>query len=74
LRRDVESRGGRCFKVKFEAIRGAPDRLVLLPGVRPFLVELKRPGEVPTEQQRNLHAELDSLGLPVVAFDGERVL
>lgn len=74
LRHDVESRGGMCLKVVTLNRKGFPDRLVLLPGVRPFLVETKVPGEEPEPHQARLHKKLRALGLPVVVFDGVRVL
>ena len=74
LRRDVEGRGGMCLKIVALSRRGFPDRLVLLPGVPPFLVETKRPGEVAARHQKRLHLRLRELGLPVVVFDGENVL
>lgn len=40
----VEARGGQAHKIKFINKRGAPDRLVVLPGGQMWLVELKRPG------------------------------
>jgi hypothetical protein len=43
----VETRGGQAHKIKFIGRRGAPDRLVIMPGwgsASVWLIELKRPG------------------------------
>jgi len=69
----VESRGGMCLKVTALGRVGFPDRLVLLPGVRPFLVETKRIGNTPEAHQTRLHLRLRELGMPVVVFDGVKV-
>jgi hypothetical protein len=74
LRVDVESRGGLCLKVVFPGVRGAPDRLVLLPDVAPFMVELKKPGKGLKEHQRRLHNRLRVLNMPVVGFDGQKII
>jgi len=42
--RQVKKRGGVVYKLKFESIRGAPDRLAVFPKLNTTLfVELKRP-------------------------------
>lgn len=69
---DVASRGGYCLKVVMLGRRSFPDRLVCLPGRRPFLVELKRPGERPTAKQRNMH-QLLSEWFETFAWDGEQL-
>lgn len=51
----VYDEGGIALKLKFLAVRGAPDRLVLLPPNRIAFVELKSPrgtGRVSTAQSR----------------------
>jgi hypothetical protein len=45
--------------------RGWPDRLVWLPGGRPFLIELKRPGEQLSPLQEKIHAQLKHFGYDV---------
>lgn len=45
--------------------RGWPDRLVFIPGGRPFLVEFKRPGETLSPLQEKCHAMLKTLGYDV---------
>jgi hypothetical protein len=62
----VEQLGGVAYKLVAVGKRGKPDRLVILPGVRPFLVELKRPsGGRLAELQKLRIAELRRLGATV---------
>lgn len=65
--RCVKERRGRCWKLKFLGVAGAPDRLVVFPGPRIYLVELKRPkgGRISPLQAR-LHRVLTDLGWPPV--------
>lgn len=59
----VAQLGGACYKFEVRGVRGYPDRIVKLPGVEAFLVELKRPkGGVVSEVQKVRHAELRRLG------------
>lgn len=51
--------------------RGIPDRLVLAPGGRIFLVELKREGEKPTPIQEDWHKRAWVRGTRVVVLHGE---
>jgi tRNA U54 and U55 pseudouridine synthase Pus10 len=49
----VRAAGGEIRKLAWIGRRGAPDRLVMLPGRRPFLVELKAPkGRLSKIQER----------------------
>jgi hypothetical protein len=51
---------------------GIPDRLVLLPGGRLFLVEVKAVGETPSEIQKHWHAKaLKDQGIVVHVLVGE---
>lgn len=61
-------RGGEVRKAKWIGRRGAPDRLVLLPG-RHFFVELKRPGKYATPQQAREHHRLRAAGFEVYVFN-----
>jgi hypothetical protein len=45
---------------------GWPDVPVYLPGGRHALIEVKLPGEYPTEEQEAMHEELRSLGFDVI--------
>lgn len=74
--------GGEVRKVQWIGRRGAPDRLVLLPGRmtikrgKPFApagravwVELKAPGKKPTRQQAREHERMRALGQHVMVVD-----
>lgn len=53
LVRAVRAQGGEIRKVSWTGRRGAPDRLVMLPGRNPVLVELKAPrGRLSKLQER----------------------
>lgn len=67
LRKRVLALGGLCEKIMVVGQRGFPDRLVILPGARMFLVELKRPrrGRL-SPHQRAYAARLEALGVAVV--------
>lgn len=62
LVRAVEARGGRALKFVSPGWRGAPDRIVMMPGGRIIFVELKRPGGVLRPLQRRRLRELEVLG------------
>jgi len=65
LVRRVKAAGGGTRKVKFVGHNGAPDRLVLLPGVH-FLAEVKKPkGGVLENHQVREHARLRKAGFTV---------
>lgn len=69
LRRAVEARGGLCPKFTSPGWRGAPDRIVLLPGAPAAFVEVKRPGERPTALQRYRAEEMRRAGALVHTLD-----
>ena len=59
----VRKRGGYCFKWVCPGWSGVPDRIVLLPGGRIILVELKRPkGGRLSERQKWWAKKLVDLG------------
>lgn len=62
--------GGRSFKTNALVV-GFPDRLVILPGGRMFLVELKREEGQLSSKQKHFHDEMASLGLTVVTLYGQ---
>lgn len=63
LRVEVEARGGMCPKFIDPARRGAPDRMVLLPGGKVIFVEMKREGTGTVKKhQERYHADLRALG------------
>lgn len=72
---NVEAAGGMCIKFKDPARRGAPDRLVLMPGRPALFVELKRPknGRLGAHQVR-YHRDLRAIGQRVwVVWSKEEV-
>ncbi len=59
----VAQLGGMTYKFVVPGRRGYPDRIVKLPGVSAFLVELKKPrGGVVSEVQKVIHKELRAVG------------
>lgn len=55
--------GGMTYKFVVPGVRGYPDRIVKLPGVDAFLVELKRPKRgVVARLQKLRHEELRAIG------------
>lgn len=68
LVKQVKAKGGQCWKLMFLGRRGAPDRLVVLPGPRIYLVETKRPvGGTLSGGQSRVHSILAKLDwAPVV--------
>ena len=64
----VEALGGEVRKLKWIGRRGAPDRLVMLPG-RSFFVETKKPGEDAEKHQHKEHKVMRAAGLRVVIID-----
>ena len=71
----VKARGGMCPKFNDPGRRGAPDRIVCLPGHPAYFVELKRPkiGKLDTHQTR-YHDDLRAAGQKVwVIWSNEEV-
>lgn len=69
LVRQVKAAGGEVRKCTWVGRRGAPDRLVLLPGQAAWYVELKAPGKQPGQIQVREHARLRELGQQVAVID-----
>lgn len=69
LHRGVLLQGGLSFKLAPTA-RGLPDRLVILPGGRIYLVELKQTQGRLRPDQRALHAKLAKRGVHVYTLNG----
>ena len=64
----VKQIGGEVRKVKWIGRRGAPDRLVMLPGISVW-VELKAPGKVAKPHQLREHERMRAKGQNVVVID-----
>lgn len=70
LCRWADDNGVLHFKIRFEGMRGAPDRLLILPDGRHFYVELKRPGGGKVSaQQKRVHKCLRDQGCRVLVVD-----
>lgn len=65
----VKRAGGEVRKCTWPGRRGAPDRLVLLPGGVAIYVELKAPGKRPSALQVREHDRLRTLGQRVLVID-----
>lgn len=65
----VKELGGTCEKFVSPGRRSVPDRLVTLPGGKVIFVELKAPGNKPTEAQLRDHARRRALGCDVRVID-----
>jgi hypothetical protein len=65
----VKELGGLCEKFVSPGRRSVPDRIVTLPGGRIIFVELKAPGNEPTETQRRDHERRRALGCEVRVID-----
>lgn len=69
FRSRVRGAGGIVVKLA-PTVRGIPDRLVLLPGGRMHLVELKTSSGVLSPAQRAWHNRAHALGTPVTVLYG----
>jgi hypothetical protein len=65
----VKELGGTCEKFVSPGRRSVPDRIVTLPGGKIIFVELKAPGNKPTEAQQRDHARRRALGCDVRVID-----
>lgn len=65
----VEAHGGEQRKLKWIGRRAGPDRFVKFLGVPVVLVELKRPGKGPRDDQAREHARLRAVGTDVRVID-----
>ena len=69
LVRSVESVGGIAYKFVSPGRRGAPDRMVLLPGGVIVFVEVKATGMLPKSHQAREHTRMRELGQTVLVLD-----
>ncbi len=80
LKREVEKQGGLCLKSERNA-KGFPDRMILAPeraGKGPAFmtafVELKRPGQKPTQLQQHWLDLLNRMGHLAVCLDSKEAV
>jgi len=69
LVRAVQARGGLALKVEWIGRRGAPDRVVFLPGGVIVFVEVKAPGRTAKPHQVREHERMRALGVHVEVVD-----
>ena len=65
---------GIALKFHCLSFTGFPDRIVLIPMGRLYLVELKSEGKKPSPRQKIVHEFLAKLGFPVYVIDSEETL
>ena len=70
-RRALLELGVSNMKLAAQGQRGWPDRLFLIPGGRPLLIEFKAPGEEPRPDQEGCIKILKLLGYAVEVHDDE---
>ncbi len=70
----VKNLNGEIRKVSWVGRRGAPDRVVMLPGGTLIWFELKRPGGKPEAHQEREHARLRAMGQHVVVADSTEII
>lgn len=69
LYKRVLERGGMIRKTQWIGRRGAPDRVVFLPGGKTIWVELKATGKKPEPHQAREHMRMRSYGQRVEVID-----
>lgn len=69
LVRRVTQAGGEIRKVQWIGRRGAPDRVVMLPGGTLIWVEMKSPGRKPEPHQAREHDRMRAVGQDVRVVD-----
>ena len=63
LRQVAREMGGMALKFSSPGQRGVPDRIVVVPGIPPFFVEVKKPkGGVLGKQQMLMHQKIIAAG------------
>ena len=66
----VKKAGGYTYKFTVPGRRNVPDRIMMLPGICMQFVELKKPGEKPTDAQVREHERIQRWsGFRVLLFD-----
>lgn len=67
LKTQIKNIGGLCYKFK-STVNGVPDQLVIYEG-NMYLVEVKRPNEIPRANQVHIHNEIQKRGVTVYTVD-----
>lgn len=71
LRDRVKALGGKAYKFVSPGNNGVPDRLVVIPGIPDFFVELKAPGRKSTPLQLAKQSEIKRMGRTVYVADSK---
>ncbi|WP_426292016.1 VRR-NUC domain-containing protein [Dyadobacter endophyticus] len=74
LREAVKRAGGLALKWVSPGVTGVPDRIIILPGGRVKLVEVKSTGKKQSPRQIVMAGMLENLGLPVAVIDNQETL
>lgn len=74
LREKIKNRDGMALKFVPTFYKGAPDRIVLLPGGKTVWVELKTTGQKLRPIQEVRKKELENLGYKVFVVDSQETL
>lgn len=67
LKNQIKTIGGLCYKFK-STVNGVPDQLVIF-NKNMYLVEVKRPNEIPRANQVHVHNQIQKQGVPVYTVD-----
>jgi hypothetical protein len=70
----IAQKGGIALKFTSPSHRGAPDRIILMPGGHVYFAELKSPGRKPTPLQQLFIAKLQNLGFSIHIIDSPTTL
>ena len=74
LKAKVKQLGGVAFKIDAKSNKGAPDRVIAMPGRPPFFLELKTATGKVSPLQAHTHEQLRKLGHEVtIAFGWEEI-
>ena len=74
LREAVKRAGGLALKWVSPGVTGVPDRIIILPGGKVKLVEVKSTGKKQSARQVVMAGMLEKLGLPVAVIDSQETL
>lgn len=72
LREKIKKMGGIAIKFSSPHYTGMPDRIILMPKERIYFVELKTTGKKPTERQKKVMFDLQTMGFSVYIVNDER--